>query len=174
MTRAYARIAFTPDVLAAQSRWGTSAQAGPALRPDIDPHDALTPAAMAFASEVNTAFIATVNSSGWPYVQHRGGPRGFIHVLDSTHLLMPDFDGNGQMLTVGNLHSEDRVMLILMDYAQQRRLKIWGHARFLEGDERRTVADWGDAARGLLVEVCAMNFNCPAYIPPLTDEAFLP
>ena len=172
MTRAYAEIAFTADVLAAQRDWNTRGQAGPALRDDIDPQRELTPAAQAFVAQINTAFIATVGSTGWPYVQHRGGPRGFIRVLDRRQLLLPDHDGNGQLISVGNLRGDDRTMLILMDYAARRRLKLWGRTRVLEGADRMAAEDQHGAPWALLFTVEAMNFNCPGGIPEIADAAF--
>lgn len=169
MTRAYASIAFTPDVLAAQHRWGSRERCAVALRSDIEPQDVLTPAAAAFAAQVNSAFIATLSSGGWPYVQHRGGMRGFIRVLDERRLLFPDFEGNGQMLTVGNLAGNPRTMLLLIDYEQRRRLKLWGQTRVLAAIDPswhvQASAQEQGASRWLLFTVQAMNFNCSAFIP---------
>ncbi|MGL4232383.1 MAG: pyridoxamine 5'-phosphate oxidase family protein [Casimicrobium sp.] len=168
MTRAYAEIAFTREVIAAQEAWGTAEDCAQALRHDIDPHSELVPAAAAFVAIVNTAFISTVSSNGWPYVQHRGGERGFIRVLDKKTLLMPDHEGNGQMLTVGNLTSESKCMLLLMDYVERRRLKLWGRARVLCAEEVTADVDRAIAPRWIEFRVEAFNFNCPSYIPQMT------
>jgi uncharacterized protein len=121
----------------------------------------------------NTAFISTVGSNGWPYVQHRGGPRGFIRVINAKQLLIPDEDGNGQFITVGNLRGDTRAMLILMDYANRRRLKLWGNAAVLRKSDATNSFDWGDAPRAVLFTVAAMNFNCPTGIPYIEDGEFL-
>ncbi|MBX9901763.1 MAG: pyridoxamine 5'-phosphate oxidase family protein [Burkholderiaceae bacterium] len=170
MTRAYVNLAFTPNVTVAQDQWGTSAQVAPARDHDIEAQDGLTPPAVAFVRQTNSAFLATVNSEGWPYVQHRGGQRGFIHVLDEKKIVMPDFDGNGQLLTVGNLATSSRAMLLLIDFKAKRRLKLWGHARVVPAKECEVVVELEGARRALIFEIQAMNFNCPAYLPEIADE----
>jgi uncharacterized protein len=173
VTRAYVDIIYTPNVLASQDEWDTRAQTEPAFRSDIEAHDELSSLAQAFVAHVNTAFISTVGSNGWPYVQHRGGPRGFIRVIDSKQLLFPNIDGNGQLVTVGNLRGDTRTMLILIDYSTRRRLKLWGHATVLRKSDDSKTIDWGDAPRAILFTVAAMNFNCPTGIPHIDDSEFL-
>ena len=170
MTRAYVDLAFTSNVLAAQERWRTSAQVAPAKDHETEAQDALTQVAVAFVRQTNSAFLATVNSEGWSYVQHRGGRRGFIHVLDEKKIVMPDFDGNGQLLTVGNLAVSSRAMLLLMDFKAKRRLKLWGKASVVSAEECEADVELDGARRVLIFEISAMNFNCPSYLPDIPDE----
>jgi uncharacterized protein len=172
MTRAYAEIAFTDDVLAAQREWGTAELCAPALQTEIDPHDRLIPSTKLFVSQCNTAFIATVSMNGWPYVQHRGGDRGFIQIVDDKTLMLPDFDGNGQMITVGNLKASAKSMLFLIDYTARRRLKLWGHSRIVTPTEAAALhaaIDSSIAPRWIVFQLDAFNFNCPAYIPQMME-----
>jgi predicted pyridoxine 5'-phosphate oxidase superfamily flavin-nucleotide-binding protein len=120
----------------------------------------------------------TVGESGWPYVQHRGGPPGFLKVLDDRTLGYADFSGNRQYLSVGNLAGDDRISLFLMDYAQQRRLKIWGRARLvdedLEPDLIARLESPGYRARverGVVIHIEAYDWNCPKYITPRYTKA---
>jgi predicted pyridoxine 5'-phosphate oxidase superfamily flavin-nucleotide-binding protein len=97
-------------------------------------HPKLTSDLIAFLTEVDTAYLATANAAGQPYVQHRGGPKGFICALDETTLGFADYAGNRQYITLGNLAENDQAFLFLMDYAHRRRIKIWGRARVVEVD----------------------------------------
>ena len=100
------------------------------------PSDRFTPAEAAFIAERDSLYVATVSESGWPYVQHRGGPPGFIRILDEKTLAIPDFRGNRQYISTGNLAANDRAALILMDYPHRRRLKIYAHIEARDLDER--------------------------------------
>jgi uncharacterized protein len=171
MARAYTKITFTPEVMEAQRYWDTSARTAPALAPGAEPQDALTAHAAAFVAEVNTAFIATINSNGWPYVQHRGGARGFIKLVSARRILIPDHDGNGQLLTAGNLSTNSKAMLLLMDYSAGRRLKLWGRAKMLETAGMASPEGVSASPRMLVFDVEAMNFNCSSFIPRLVDES---
>src|SRR5688572_17234654 len=132
----YLDIAITPAVAAAQAEQGSAkayADRIEALRTDgpIDA-DELGPAEAEFLSGRDGFYLGTVSATGWPYIQYRGGPRGFLKVLDAHRVGFADFRGNRQYLTVGNLATDDRVSLFVMDYAQRRRLKLFGHAALVD------------------------------------------
>ena len=131
MSRAYYDIAFTPAVRAMQTRMGSRANYAPLDHTD-DRRDALTSDEAEFIHERDGFYQARVSETGWPYVQFRGGPAGFLNVLDGMTIGYADFRGNVQYISVGNLKGDDRVALILMDYANQRRLKLLGHARLVD------------------------------------------
>ena len=128
MARAFAEVAFTPSVQAAQTLNGSASSYAKFLAPEIDRGDQLSDREIAFITARDGFYQATVSDTGWPYVQFRGGPVGFIKVIDHQTIGYADFRGNRQYISVGNLNSDDRVSLILMDYPNQRRLKIWGKA----------------------------------------------
>ncbi|RYZ78976.1 MAG: pyridoxamine 5'-phosphate oxidase, partial [Moraxellaceae bacterium] len=122
---------------------------------------------------------ATVAENGWPYMQHRGGKKGFLKVLDSQTVGYADYQGNRQYLTVGNLNANSRVCLFLMDYANRRRLKIWGHAKIIHATESPVEItmledkDYGaKVERGIVIRVEAFDWNCSKHITPrFTSEA---
>lgn len=127
-----------------------------------------------FVAEVDTAFLATASKDGQPYVQHRGGPKGFIRVLDPHTLAFVDFAGNRQYVSTGNLSENDRVCLFLMDYEGRRRIKVWGTARVVPVTPEllAALADPGYRARPeqvMLVTVSAWDMNCPQHIPQKLD-----
>ncbi|HLZ65932.1 MAG TPA: pyridoxamine 5'-phosphate oxidase family protein [Aliidongia sp.] len=168
-------IAFTPAVKGVQARRGSREQyrryeEHGGWRTDIDED------LEAFLAEIDTAYLATVSSDGQPYAQHRGGPRGFIRVLGPRTLGFVDYRGNRQYITTGNLAGNDKAFLFLMDYAQRRRVKIWGRARVVEGDEDliRQLMPEGSRVRPeqvILFEVEAWDVNCPQHIPRKIDAA---
>jgi predicted pyridoxine 5'-phosphate oxidase superfamily flavin-nucleotide-binding protein len=134
MARAFAKIAFTANVRAAQARMGSrdayrATGLGEAEEVALGPHE------IEFIGARDSFYQGTVGETGWPYVQHRGGPTGFLKVLGPQTLGYADFSGNRQYISVGNLGGDDRVSLFLMDYPAQRRLKIWGRARLVDEDE---------------------------------------
>ena len=168
----FAELAFTPAVKAAQVREG-SRDAYRKLEEGEPHHDRLGPAEAAFLAARDSFYLASVGETGWPYVQHRGGPPGFLRVLDERTIGFADFRGNRQHVSVGNLGGDDRVSLILVDYPNRRRLKILGRARVAEPDrEPETVArlevpDYrAKVERGILVAVEAFDWNCPQHITP--------
>ncbi|MFT3838345.1 MAG: pyridoxamine 5'-phosphate oxidase family protein [Myxococcaceae bacterium] len=112
----------------------------------------------AFLARIDTAFLATASADGQPYVQHRGGPKGFIHALDDHTLAFTELDGNKQYISAGNLSENDRVCLLLMDFEHRQRVKVWGRAR-LEGDQ-------------MLITVSAWDANCPRHITPRVTSAW--
>lgn len=170
MPIAFADIAFTPSVKAAQSRYG-SREANRRFELVDDPHSELAVREARFIAERDSFYQATVSESGWPYVQHRGGPAGFLKVLDARTIGYADFRGNVQYLSVGNLAANDRISLILMDYVKRRRLKIWGRARIIHADgEPELMARLelptyrARAERGIVITIKAYAWNCPQHI----------
>jgi uncharacterized protein len=142
--------------------------------------DRFTPAEAAFIGERDSLYMATVSESGWPYVQHRGGPPGFIRVLDEKTLAIPDFRGNRQYISTGNLAADDRAALILMDYPNRRRLKIYAHieAKDLDADPelaaKLALPDYrAKVERALVMRLVAFDWNCPQHIIPRFSEAEL-
>ena len=136
----------------------------------------ITPEAAAFISERNSAYLSTANTNGQPYVQHRGGPRGFIKVLDTKTLAFADFTGNRQYITTGNLAENDQAFLFLMNYLEQERLKFWGRARVVT-DDSALFAQLSDpeyparVEQAIVFDVTAWDGNCPQHIPRLVDAA---
>jgi len=139
MGRAFAEIAFTPSVKDAQSQYGTR-RLNERLEVTPDRQDVLTPDERQFIETRDSFYQATVSETGWPYVQFRGGPVGFLKVIDSKTLGFADFRGNVQYVSVGNLNADGRISLILMDYPNRRRLKLLGRARIArEADEPELI-----------------------------------
>jgi hypothetical protein len=173
MTHRFAEIAFTDAVQAAQTRYGTRAQ-NQRLAERAGPNEALTEREAAFIAERDSFYLATVSETSWPYLQHRGGPKGFLKVVGPRTLAFADFGGNRQFVTVGNAARNDRAALFLMDYANRLRLKLFGRIR---------VYDLGDAPpelvfevelpgyrarieRVVVIEIEAFDWNCPQHITP--------
>jgi len=172
MGRAFAEIAFTPRVLDEQARQGSAASYAKFLDNGVSTGNVLGPAEASFIAQRDGFYQATVSETGWPYVQFRGGPRGFLKVLDERVLAYADFRGNRQYLSVGNLKGDGRVALILVDYPNRRRLKVWGHARIVEADDDPDlIARLHDPAykalpeRAVVVTVAAFDWNCPQHLP---------
>lgn len=174
MALAFAKIAFTPSVRAEQKRLG-SGRYDSFLSPERTGGDRLGPNERAFVEARDGFYQSTVSDTGWPYVQFRGGAPGFLRVLDDQTVAYADLRGNRQYLSLGNLKSNNRVSLILMDYANARRLKIWGHVRIVEPETPQWDAlpsDWlpPKAERLMTIPVSAFDWNCPQHIPRrLTD-----
>jgi uncharacterized protein len=138
--------------------------------------DGVTGELAAFIGELDTAFLATVSATDAPYIQHRGGPKGFIKVLDDKTLAFADYAGNRQYITISNLADNDRAYLFLLDFAERRRIKIWGRARVVEDDPAllARLADPGYRARperAILFTVEAWDVNCSQHITPRFTEA---
>jgi predicted pyridoxine 5'-phosphate oxidase superfamily flavin-nucleotide-binding protein len=173
MNSHFLQLATTPAVEAAQVRYQGRVMTD---RAPTDP-DVLGPVEREFIASRDTFYLASVTESGWPYVQHRGGPAGFLQVLSPTTLAFADVRGNRQMLTTGNVSSNDRVALILMDYPQRSRLKILGQARVTAASEdpqlaaRLKVEGLPPAERIVRIEVVAFDWNCPKYITPRFTRA---
>ena len=179
MGRAYSDITFTPTVRDVQSEKGSREQYA-FLDTMSDRGDALTPREAQFLAEADHFFQATVSETGWPYVQHRGGPKGFLKVLDPRTLGFADFRGNVQYLSVGNLRKDDRLSMIVVDYPNRRRLKLLGRVELVEAG----VSAQGDAAiaavsdpsygatveRAFLIRIEGWDWNCPQHITPRFTE----
>jgi predicted pyridoxine 5'-phosphate oxidase superfamily flavin-nucleotide-binding protein len=178
MTYRYLDLASTPSVKAAQAANGSAALwAGIQGRRESN---RLTDAEREFIAARDSFYMATVSEDGWPYVQHRGGPAGFLRVLDDTTLAFADFRGNRQYISLGNLGANDRASLFLMDYPHRRRLKIFAHieAKDLSADPelaaKLAVPGYkGRPERAFLVHVEAFDWNCPQHITPRFTEAEL-
>jgi predicted pyridoxine 5'-phosphate oxidase superfamily flavin-nucleotide-binding protein len=171
MGNRFAEIAFTPSVRAVQKSMGSSSHydktiGGEPYNQELGPDEA------AFIGLRDTFYMASVSETGWPYVQHRGGPPGFIKVLDATTLGFADYRGNRQYVSVGNVLKDDRVALILVDYPNRTRLKLLGHARIVGADEPELLAALHMPAyrarveRGFIIKVAAYDWNCPQHITP--------
>ena len=177
MSRAYSDIAFTPAVREMQTRMGSRANYAP-LDYSTDRGDRLTLREAGFISARDSFYQATVSETGWPYVQFRGGPAGFLKVLDDKTLGYTDFRGNMQYISVGNMTNNDRVSIILMDYANRTRLKILGRVRIVSLDEEPALiaklesADYrARVQRGVIISVEGYDWNCPQHITPRFTEA---
>jgi ferredoxin-NADP reductase/predicted pyridoxine 5'-phosphate oxidase superfamily flavin-nucleotide-binding protein len=172
MARAFAKISFTPNVQAVQTEMGSRMAYRAAELGEVETV-ALSAFEQAFIAERDSFYQATVSQTGWPYVQHRGGPVGFLKVLDERTIGYADFSGNRQYLSVGNLRGDDRVSLLLMDYPARRRLKIWGRARTVDARTepallaKLELPDFrAPIERGIVIRVEAFDWNCPKYITP--------
>ncbi len=175
MAAKFMQLVLTPAVQAAQEHYfGKNQSVSEA--PERDP---FTGDEAAFIAARDSFYMATTNADGWPYVQHRGGPLGFLKVLGPLQLGFADFKGNRQVLTTGNLAGDDRVSLFLMDYPHRERLKILGHACVLDARENAGLADQlsptpelrSKIERLFLIEVVSFDWNCPQYITPRFTEA---
>jgi uncharacterized protein len=167
-------VAFTPAVKAEQERRGSRPQYARMER-TRGWRSTVTPELAAFLAERNSFYLATANAAGQPYIQHRGGPKGFLRVVDERTLGFADFKGNRQYITAGNLAENDRAFIFLMDYAQQQRIKIWGRARVVE-DEALTAllhapGYAGKPEQAILFTIEAWDANCRQHIPQLLAAA---
>lgn len=181
MARAFYEIGFTPSVLAAQEREGSRAAYAAHLAPEAEPRDRLGPDEAAFIAARDGFYQASVGETGWPYVQFRGGPKGFVRALDERTLGYADYRGNRQYMSLGNLSADGRVSLIFMDYPNRARLKLLGRARFVDRTEdpalvaRLHVGGKGKPERAVLIDVAGFDWNCPQHIPQrLTEEELEP
>ena len=129
----------------------------------------LGPDEIEFLTDRDSFYLASVGQNGWPYVQHRGGEAGFVHVIDATHLAWADRSGNRQYISAGNVDHDNRVAIIAMDYPNRRRLKLYGRARYEPSPtaEQQTALGLDGRIEGaVIVEVVAFDWNCPKYITP--------
>jgi len=167
MAMKYLDLALTESVRRAQTHYYGHA-ADIADPPERDP---LGEAEVEFITTRDSFYLGTVSERGWPYIQHRGGSSGFLHVLSPSRLAFADYRGNRQLLTTGNLLAHDRVALFLMDYANRARLKVFGHARVEDArSQSELVAQWSapdmraKVERIVVIEVVSYDWNCPKYI----------
>ena len=164
-------VAFTPSVKAIQARKG-SRNAYARMEKGAGWETEISPELAAFLAKQNSFFLATASADGQPYIQHRGGPPGFLRVLDATTLGFADFRGNRQYISLGNLAENPKVHLFFVDYATRTRIKVWGEAVVVEDDpellKELTPADY-DARpeQAIIIHVTAWDMNCPQHIPHL-------
>ena len=164
-------IAFSSSVKAAQERRGSRA-AYVRMEKNGGFATAIDAPLANFIAGARSFYLATANRDGQPYVQHRGGPPGFLRVLDEGTLAFSDFSGNRQYITTGNLEDNPRAMMFLMDYVNRRRVKIWGTARVVENDPQLIVRLFPEGYRAraeaaILFSVEAWDVNCPQHIPQM-------
>ncbi|MEK7954159.1 pyridoxamine 5'-phosphate oxidase family protein [Luteolibacter soli] len=169
MAHKFLEVAFTPAVRAAQQHYyGRSQSLPPAIQ-----NDPLGPDEIDFIESRDSFYLSSVNETGWPYVQHRGGPAGFAKVISPNEIAFADYKGNRQMLSTGNLAVNDRVCLFLMDYPQRVRLKLLGHAEVLDAREHPELVAQIAAPdmvklteRIFRIRIVSYDWNCPKYITP--------
>jgi uncharacterized protein len=168
-------VAFTPAVKSIQARKGSReayarVEQNGGWRTEIDEN------LEAFLADTNSFYLATASADGQPYIQHRGGPKGFVKILDKNTLAFADFRGNQQYITQGNLSENPKAHIFLMDYAHRRRVKIWGEARVVDDDPAllQSLMPGGYRARPeqvILFRISAWDTNCPQHIPQKFDAA---
>jgi len=168
-------VAFTPAVKEIQTRKGSRdayahVEQNGGWRTEIDDNLA------AFLADINSLYFATASADGQPYIQHRGGPKGFVKILDKNTLAFADYSGNRQYITQGNLSENLKANIFLMDYAHRRRVKIWGEARVVDDDPAllQSLMPQGYKARPeqvILFKISAWDTNCPQHIPQKFDAA---
>jgi hypothetical protein len=168
-------VAFTPAVKAIQARKG-SREAYARVERDGGWRTEIDDNLSAFLAETNSLYFATASADGQPYIQHRGGPKGFVTVLDQNTLAFADYSGNQQYITQGNLTENPKAHIFLMDYAHRRRVKIWGEARVVDDDPAllESLMPRGYRARPeqvILFRISAWDTNCPQHIPQKFDAA---
>jgi predicted pyridoxine 5'-phosphate oxidase superfamily flavin-nucleotide-binding protein len=172
MAEHFGSLVFTPVVKALQEKYGSRRQyarmegGGTSL-------DRLGPDEAEFIAERDSFYMATIGSTGWPYVQHRGGPKGFLKVVDDSKVAFADFRGNKQYISTGNLATDNRVAIIMVDYPRQARLKLLGRAEVFEGEQ---ASEWIERLRDpgykaviervYVIQVEAFDWNCPQHITP--------
>ncbi|WP_297778483.1 pyridoxamine 5'-phosphate oxidase family protein [uncultured Roseovarius sp.] len=177
MPHHFADIAFTPSVIKLQELQGSrTSYARMQHQPDaVNQH--LTEHEAGFIAARDSFYMATVTETGWPYIQHRGGPLGFMRVLDSRTLGFADFRGNRQYISLGNLSTDDRVSMFFMDYPNRTRLKLFGRARVIDPEDHATLAQLempdyrARIERGFLITVEGFDWNCPQHITPRHSAA---
>lgn len=168
-------VAFTESVKALQEQKG-SRKAYARMESNGSWETTITPELEAFIAAQTSVFLATASAEGQPYVQHRGGPAGFLQVLDGKTIAFVDYTGNRQYITAGNLADNPKAQLFLIDYANQRRIKIWGTARVVEGDADLAAQLMPEGYRArpeqvVLFTVSAWDANCPQHIPRRFEAA---
>ncbi len=172
MAHSFGSLVFTPVVKALQEKYGSRRQyariEGSHARPDL-----LGPEESGFIAGRDSFYMATVGVTGWPYIQHRGGPKGFLKVIDDHTIAFADFRGNKQFVSTGNVATDNRVALILVDYPRQTRLKILGRTEVFEGqqagewmEQLREAAYKAVIERAFVIDVEAFDWNCPQHITP--------
>jgi len=177
MIKSFGSLVFTPVVKTLQERYGSRRQYA-RIEQLGDMPGGLGPEERDFLGERDTLYMASLGETGWPYVQHRGGPKGFLKVIDERTIAFADFRGNKQYISTGNLMTDNRVALILVEYSRQLRLKILGRAEIFEGEKAKEwlvkVRDTGYKAtteRVYVIRIEAFDWNCQQHIiPRFTEE----
>ncbi len=172
MSPSFGSLVFTPVVKSLQERFGSRRQYARLEESEPSPGK-LGPQELEFIGERDTFYMASIGATGWPYVQHRGGPKGFLKVIDENTLAFADFRGNRQYISTGNLMTDDRVAIILLDYPRQTRLKLLGRVEIFEGEQAK---DWIKKVRDsdykaviervYVIRVEAFDWNCQQHIIP--------
>jgi predicted pyridoxine 5'-phosphate oxidase superfamily flavin-nucleotide-binding protein len=172
MAHNFGSLVFTPVVKALQEKYGSRRQYARMEGGGASP-DHLGPEESAFIADRDSFYMATVGATGWPYVQHRGGPKGFLKVIDDHTIAFADFRGNKQFVSTGNIGTDNRVALIMVDYPRQARLKILGRTEVFEGER---VREWIERLRepgykavierAYVIKIEAFDWNCPQHITP--------
>ena len=172
MAQHFGSLVFTPVVKALQEKYGSRRQYA-RMEGGGTSQDRLGPDEAAFIAESDSFYMATIGSTGWPYVQHRGGPQGFLKVIDDSRVAFADFRGNRQYVSTGNLATDNRVAIIMVDYPRQARLKLLGRAEVFEGEQ---ASEWIERLRDpgykaviervYVIQVEAFDWNCPQHITP--------
>lgn len=168
-------IAFTPSVKKEQEKRGSRA-GYQKMEERGGWRDVVDDGLRDFIAARQSFYLGSVSSDGYPYIQHRGGKAGFLKVLDDRRLAFADFGGNKQYITLGNLADNAKAFIFLMDYRNKRRVKIWGHAEFIEDDDEllSSLADAdydGRPERAIVFTIDAWDSNCPQHIPQMWSEA---
>jgi predicted pyridoxine 5'-phosphate oxidase superfamily flavin-nucleotide-binding protein len=171
MTAYSSDVAFTPTVKALQEQRGSRSHYAK-MEAKGGWRTAITADLAGFLAEARSLYLATANAEGQPYIQHRGGPPGFVRVIDERTLGFADFKGNRQYITTGNLADNPRAYIFVMDYAQRRRVKLWGRARVVENDDALLARLWPEGYQArpeqvILFEIEAWDTNCPQHIPQM-------
>jgi predicted pyridoxine 5'-phosphate oxidase superfamily flavin-nucleotide-binding protein len=169
---AFGSLVFTPVIKALQEQYGSRRQYAKKENSSFSP-DSIGPSESQFLAEADSLYMSSVGATGWPYVQHRGGPKGFLKIIDERTVAFADFRGNKQYISAGNLATDDRIALIVVDYPRQVRLKILGRAEVLEGNDAKEwvgkLHDPGYEAvieRVYVIHVEASDWNCSQHINP--------
>jgi predicted pyridoxine 5'-phosphate oxidase superfamily flavin-nucleotide-binding protein len=172
MIHRFGELMFTPHVQAVQQEMGSRRAYASLAQLDGSGHDRLGEQEAAFIAARDSFYLATISETGWPYVQHRGGPEGFLKMLDPGTVGFADYRGNRQYVSVGNLATDNRISLILVDYPHRQRLKLLGHARVVHRDDEPELLNRLEDAyavtieRGIVVTLEAFDWNCPQHIMP--------
>jgi predicted pyridoxine 5'-phosphate oxidase superfamily flavin-nucleotide-binding protein len=169
MAHKFLDLTFTPEVLAAQQRYHGRSQVMPPAVQD----DPLGPGEINFIESRDSFYLGSVSENDWPYIQHRGGPAGFVKVISQNEIAFADYKGNRQMLTTGNTTGNDRVCLFLIDYPRRERLKILGRAEVLDARDhpdlvrRITTPEMAKITERIFrIRIVSYDWNCPKYITP--------
>ncbi|MDG1995924.1 MAG: pyridoxamine 5'-phosphate oxidase family protein [Emcibacteraceae bacterium] len=176
MGHKFAEIAFTETVREIQSEMG-SRNGYEGMEGGEDYNHLFSEVEAQFIMQRDSFYMATTSETGWPYVQHRGGPAGFVKIIDANTIGFSDYAGNRQYVSIGNLRTDDRISLFFMDYPNRRRLKIMGRVRLVNADDLETLANLEDnhfrapIERAFLIDIEAFDWNCPKYITPRYTDA---